>query len=144
MANKLFGSSGEYTQVYSMPVSGGQHLYQGDIVAVKTSGDGVGTVVGATDAANRRVIGVALEEVDATDYESGELFIQVGEGNFKMILAAAHTQAHVGAPMYVNAIQTVTSGSGSNSVLVGRLDKLVPYNATSSLTASISFGKKAL
>lgn len=96
-------------------------IYKGSIVALNTSG----YVVPASDTANLRVVGVAVEFVDNSGGAAGDKKVRVERGRAFKFAASSITQAMVGDIMYIVDDQTFDDGLGTNVIKAGRLVEFV-------------------
>ncbi len=111
---------------YQFPVAAATTIYAGGIVAL----DGSNNAVMATDAAARRVIGVAFGEVEntvAAGYGTArDLNCEVECGIFKLdnSITNAVTDAHIGQFCYVEDNATVAATGGDYGVVAGIVKKV--------------------
>ena len=104
---------------FQFPVAASTTLYQGAIAALDSSHN----LVHATDAANRRVVGIVAGEVDNSAGSAGDLNAVVETGIFKLANSGTNavTSAHLGRACFVEDNSIVASSAGTNSVVAGRV-----------------------
>lgn len=99
------------------PVAASTTIYLGAVLAVNASG----YIVPASDAANLKVIGVALEAVDNSAGSAGDKTVSYGTGVFECDNASgAIVQASFNKLCYVADDQSVTTAAAAtNDIPVG-------------------------
>lgn len=107
---------------YQFPVAASTLIYQGGILAI----DGNNRAVMASDAAARRVIGVAYGEVDNSTGAAGDLNCEAEVGIFKLANSATNaiTDALIGRPCFVEDNDSVSAAPGTNGVVAGIVRKV--------------------
>lgn len=102
---------------YQFPVAASTTLYAGGFAAL----DSNHRLVMATDAANRRVVGIVFGEVDNSTGAAADLNGVVETGVFKVTNSATNavTSAHLGLVCWIEDNSTVASVVGTNSVVAG-------------------------
>jgi len=91
---------------------------KGVLIAIKTTD---AKAYKAADAANLRVIGITEDVGDAGD----KIVAQSGIYLLENDSVSAVTQAHIGANCYVKNEKTVSSASGTNSIVAGKVVDVV-------------------
>ncbi len=102
------------------PVLASTRIYKGTLVAI----DNAGYATPATNAANKRVVGVADAEANNTGGASGAINVVVREGVYRFA-ASSITQAMVGQMMYVVDDQTFDDAIGTAGIKAGRLVEFI-------------------
>jgi hypothetical protein len=104
------------------PVKAAANIYKGSLVCAGTDG----YAVPGADATGYTFLGVALEEADNTNGQSGDLLVRVQtQGVFSFGKSGTITQANIGANVYVVDDQTVgLAATTTYDVLCGRLEAL--------------------
>ena len=132
--------------LFDYPVAAATTIYQGGLVAL----DGSNNLVAASDAAARRVVGVAYEEVDNSGGSAGDLRCKVEIGCLKLTNSGSNavTDAHIGRACFVEDDETVASDPGTNSVVAGIVAKVdddgvwvfagVPFGSISPVTVALT------
>jgi hypothetical protein len=107
---------------YQFPVAASTLIYAGALVALNASNQ----LVNATDAAARRVIGVAYGEVDNSAGVAGELSADVEVGIFKITNSSTGTltDSNIGQLCFVETNSIVSSAPGTNGVVAGVVRKV--------------------
>jgi len=103
--------------MFEYPVDGGSHIYKGTMVCVNASGF---AVPAADTSGFSNVVGVADEEVDASNDSDGVKKIRVVYGRAFRFAATGITQAMVGTTMLVKSDVEVDNSS-SNNIKAGML-----------------------
>lgn len=98
------------------PVLASTKIYKGTLVAV----DSNGYATPASDAAGKRVVGVADAMADNSAGANGAINVIAREGVYRLA-ASSITQAMVGQMMYVVDDQTFDDAVGTNGIKAGRL-----------------------
>lgn len=98
-------------------VAAATRLFQGVFAALDASH----RLVAATDAANRRVVGLVKEEVDNSTGLAGDLNGIVEVGLFLVGNSTTNpvTNAHIGRPAFIEDDNTVAISGGTNNVVAG-------------------------
>lgn len=131
---------------FDFSVAAATTIYQGGLVAL----DGSNNLVMASDAAARRVVGVAYEEIDNSTGSAGDLRCKVEVGCLKLTNSGSNalTDAHIGRACFVEDDETVASDPGTNAVVAGLVAKVdtdgvwvfvgVPFASVAPVTVSLT------
>lgn len=109
-------------RVIALKVKTNTVIYQGALVAV----DATGFAVPAADAANQKVVGIALENVNNNPGADGAKTVKVQKGQFKVVNNGTNpiVQATVGGNALVVDDQTVRASGAANSIVAGVVDEI--------------------
>ncbi|MHA1329611.1 MAG: capsid cement protein [Candidatus Hodarchaeales archaeon] len=119
-------------QIIEFPVAGSTTIYKGAIVAVNTS---TGYVVPASDAANRIVVGVAVEKADNSSGSNGDKTVRVYRTGVFQFACSSADQTWVGKKVYAVDDNTVAlAATTTNDVLVGTV---VSYESSTLVKVAI-------
>lgn len=107
--------------VVSLPVAAATKLEAGRIAAVNAAGDSVA----AADAAGLKVTGMVNETVDNSSGAAGDKYVQIKRRIAVWLANSATnpvTKAHLHdlATIYIEDDETVSSATGTNSIVAGR------------------------
>jgi hypothetical protein len=91
---------GEIVAIDSFPVGAAKKIYAGGLVAVAKSGAITPYAEAASDAASKVCKGVAVEDVDNTDGDAGDLNVDVQYGDFEFT-SSGLSASYEGSPAYV-------------------------------------------
>jgi hypothetical protein len=108
--------------IFDFPLAASTTILQGSLVAL----DGSNNLVSATDAASRRCVGVALEEVNNSAGSAGDLRCKVEMRCVKLKNSSGNaiTDAHIDRACYVEDNEIVASAAGTNAVVAGIVAKV--------------------
>lgn len=104
------------------PVAASTKTLIGTFAAMNSSG----YILGATDAANLRVVGLHLQETDNSSGSAGDLSSRVTKGLFlvKNSQSNALTNAYIGRACFIESNDTVSSSSGTYGVVAGIVEEV--------------------
>lgn len=96
----------------SYPVKADAIIFKGALVAL----DATGYLVPGATSSSLIAVGRATQNVDATDFSSGELTCEVDQGVFQWVNGNSITFAAVGTLAYIVDDQTVSSNASGKSI----------------------------
>jgi hypothetical protein len=98
-------------RIPGFPVAAGVHIYSGSLVQIDSSG----YLEDASDSNNKRVLGVAGEEVDNSGGANGDLYCNVILQSIVELNVENLTQSNVGEKVYVKDSDTVQDWENSTN-----------------------------